>query len=172
MVGGSGRSQIEVVAVRPRSPLTAVDQAAVSRVVVAARMVSRAYSVRESGTFADGRAAQIEVRVDANAQDVSAQKAVVSGLESTFNRVGAPPGLQLHVAGTVATAVANNASSNKAGGRIQMFSILFIIALLGFVFRAPLAALSTLLLVRAVSADRARARCRDRLRTVSGVPGA
>ena len=145
LVGGTGRSQIVIVAVRPGSQLTAADRAAIAREVSAARTVARVYSVRDAGTSADGQAAQIQVRVDANAQDISTQKTVVSALESTFTRAGASPGLQLHLAGSVATAVANNMSSNSTGSRIQLLSIVFIIALLGFVFRAPLAALFTLL---------------------------
>ncbi len=45
----------------------------------------------------------------------------------------------------MATAVANQKSSNKSGGRIQMFSILFVIVLLLVVFRSLPAAIVTLL---------------------------
>src|SRR5205807_9928512 len=43
------------------------------------------------------------------------------------------------------TAVANQKSSQRNGGRIQLFSIVFIIALLLFVFRSVPAAVVTLL---------------------------
>ena len=51
-------------------------------------------------------------------------------------RPGAPPGLQLHLAGQVATLIDNQASSNKAGNKVQLFSFLFIIVLLLVVFRS------------------------------------
>ena len=144
LLGGPRRSQIVVVALRDGPPLTASDQAAIARVVSGARAVAHVSAVRESGIAADGHAAQIRIQVALAAQNISSQKAVVTGLESTFARGGAPAGLQFHLAGSVATAIANNSSSNRTGGQIQMLSILFIIALLGFVFRAPLAALLTL----------------------------
>ena len=55
-----------------------------------------------------------------------------------------PAGLQLHVAGQVATVVANNASSNKSGNKVQAFSFLFVILLLLLVFRSIPAAIVTL----------------------------
>ena len=56
-----------------------------------------------------------------------------------------PPGLKLHLAGQVATIVANQQSSNKSGNEVQSFSFLFIIALLLIVFRSLPAALVTLI---------------------------
>ena len=52
----------------------------------------------------------------------------------------------MHVAGQVATLVANQASSNKAGNTVQGFSFLFIIVLLLVVFRSlPAASLVTVI---------------------------
>jgi RND superfamily putative drug exporter len=145
LVGGTRRSQIVVVAVRPGGPLSTADQAAIAQETSALQRVSHVVSARETGVSADGRAAQIQLRVSVTAQDISTQKSVVSGIQATFARVSAPAGLQLHTAGSVATAVANQTSSSSTGSKLELFSMLFIIVLLGFVFRAPLAALFTLL---------------------------
>ena len=80
-----------------------------------------------------------------SANDITKDKAVVKALQRTFSHANPPPGLQLHLAGQVATLVANQASSNKSGNKVQLFSILFIIVLLVLVFRSVPAAVVTLL---------------------------
>jgi RND superfamily putative drug exporter len=143
--GAAGKiSEITIVASRS-GPLTPADLAALARGASLARSVQRVISVRELGISADGEAAQIQVRAELSANDITKDETIVSGLQSTFARAAVPAGLQLHLAGQVATAVANQASSNKAGGKIQGFSFLFIIVLLLLVFRSLPAAVVTLL---------------------------
>jgi len=143
--GASGRiSEITIVASRS-GPLTSADLDAVARVAALARGAQRVQSVTEEGISADGQAAQIRVRVQLSANDITKDKAIVDSLQNTFTRANAPPGLQLHLAGQVATAVANQASSNRSGSKVQAFSFLFIIVLLLVVFRSVPAALVTLL---------------------------
>jgi putative drug exporter of the RND superfamily len=143
--GASGRvSEVTIIAARDGA-LTSADLAAISR---EATLTARVGSVRSAtllGVSADGEAAQIRVRVILSAADITKDKTIVDSLQSTFARAGAPPGLQLHLAGQIATVVANQASSNKAGGKVQGFSFLFIIVLLLIVFRSLPAALITLL---------------------------
>ncbi len=143
--GANGRvSDITIVASRP-GPLTPTDLAAVSRAASLARGVASVRSVAESGISADRQAALIRVRVVLSASDISKDKTIVDSLQATFPRVDAPAGLQLHLAGPVATSVANQQSSNKAGKQVQTFSILFVIVLLLIVFRSVPAAIVTLL---------------------------
>jgi RND superfamily putative drug exporter len=144
LLGSSKTGYILVVGSRS-SELTPDDLAAVSRESVAARQVNGVRAVQGPVLSADGRAAQLRVRIEATRNDISSAKAIISSLQGTFVRVGAPAGLELHAAGQIATAVANQTSSNKSGNEIQLFSILFIVVLLLFVFRAPLAAMITLL---------------------------
>jgi RND superfamily putative drug exporter len=144
LLGSSKTGYILVVGSRS-SELTPDDLAAVSRESVAARQVNGVLAVQGPVLSADGRAAQLRVRIEATRNDISSAKAIISSLQGTFVRVGAPAGLELHAAGQIATAVANQTSSNKSGNEIQLFSILFIVVLLLFVFRAPLAAMITLL---------------------------
>ncbi len=138
-------SQIAIVGSTTSGPLDRADLAALAREAAAARAVPRVVSSRLLGTSPDGRAAEIVVIARVNYADVSAQKKVVDGLQETFSRAAAPPGLQLHLAGPVATNVANQASSNTASSRTQSLTFLFVIALLLLVFRSVLAPLVTLL---------------------------
>jgi putative drug exporter of the RND superfamily len=144
LLGSSKTGYILVVGARS-SGLAPQDFAAISREASTVRRVHGVLAVQGPVISADGRAAQLRVRVTAARNDIASAKTVVSGVQGTFARAGAPEGLQLHVAGQIATAVADQASSNRSGNQIQMFSILFIVVLLLVVFRAPLAAIVTLL---------------------------
>jgi RND superfamily putative drug exporter len=143
--GAAGRvSEVTIIASRS-GQLTAADLAAMGREV---QLAAHAPSVRSStlaGISADGDAAQIRVRVALSANNINKDKTVVDALQSTFARSNPPAGLQMHLAGQVATVVANQASSNKAGNQVQSFSLLFVIVLLLVVFRSVPAAIVTLL---------------------------
>jgi RND superfamily putative drug exporter len=138
-------SQIVIVGEHASGPLTAGDQAALAREVTAARQVALVLSAKQVAVSRDGRAAELIVEVHVNQADVTAQKTVVDGLQSTFSKIGAPAALQLHLAGPVATNVANQASANKAGNTTESLSFLFIIILLLLIFRSLLAPVLTLL---------------------------
>jgi putative drug exporter of the RND superfamily len=143
--GANGRiSDITIVASRS-GPLTAADIRAITREVSLAQGVQSIQSVRLTGISANREAAAIRVRAVLSSNDITKDKTIIDALQATFARAGAPPGLQMHTAGQVATAVDNQASSNKAGNRVQLFSILFVIILLLFVFRSLTAAIVTLL---------------------------
>jgi RND superfamily putative drug exporter len=145
LLGGAGKTgQILIVASR-NGGLTTQDLGAISREASAARSVRDVLVVQGPDVSSDGAAAQLRVRVAAARNDLTTQKAIIAGLQGTFARSAAPAGLQFHVAGQIATNVANQASSNRSGKQIQMFSILLIVVLLLVVFRAPLAAVITLL---------------------------
>jgi RND superfamily putative drug exporter len=137
-------SQVTVIASRS-GPLTSADLAAISREASLAQGVDRVSSVQQGGISADGEAAQIRVRVELSANDIGKDKTLVDDLQKTFSHANPPAGLQMHLAGQVATLVANQASSQKSGKQIQVFSFLFIIVLLLIVFRSIPAAIVTLL---------------------------
>jgi RND superfamily putative drug exporter len=138
-------SQIVIVGEDSVGRLTAVDQAALAREVVAAERVPRIVFAKEIAVSRDGKAAEMIVEARVNEADVVAQKVVVDDLEATFSTVAAPKALQLHVAGPIATNVANQASANTAGQKTQFFSFIFIIVLLLLIFRSLLAPFLTLL---------------------------
>ena len=66
-------------------------------------------------------------------------------LQASLASADPPAGLELHLAGPVASNAASNASGNKATGRIGLFAILFIAAALLILLRSPVAALVTFL---------------------------
>jgi len=154
LLGKTSTSRITIVAARPGGPLTTADLAAVAREAKLAEQVGGVVAVKHvkelgaagNGSISpDGRAVQFSVQVDAAAKDVTALRTVVNALQATFARAGAPPGLQIHLAGQAATNAANNASGNKATGKIGIYSVLFIVVLLLIVLRSPVGALVTFL---------------------------
>jgi RND superfamily putative drug exporter len=144
--GASGKvGDVTVVAVRRSGVLSPADLAAVARESRLAARVRGVASVKALGVSPDGHALQLRVRVLASGADIAKNKRIVDALQSTFSRVHAPPGLQLALAGQIATQVANNASSDKSGNEVQNLSLLFVILLLLIVFRSIIAAVVTLL---------------------------
>jgi RND superfamily putative drug exporter len=142
--GAAGKiSEITIIASR-EGQLSSADLAAVGRETRLVTGVQRVKSANELGISADGQAAIIRVRAQLSANDIPKDKTLIDSLEGTFAHAGLPAGLQMDLAGQVATLVANQTSSNKAGNKVQGFSFLFIIVLLLVVFRSVPAALVTL----------------------------
>ncbi len=139
------QTQIFLVAARANGTLGVADAAAISREVAAARHVPLVLSARALGIAPSGHAAEILLQVKVKFADVATQTTVVKRIEATFATIHAPPGLALHLAGDIATNVANQDASNKTGNRTQTFSFLLIIVLLLVIFRSLLAPLVTLL---------------------------
>jgi len=137
-------SEVTVVAARSSGTLRAGDAEVLGQLVAALRRAPRVSSVQELGASPDYQAIEIQVRARVNQADISAQKTLIDSLQDMLNRVRAPAGLEIRLAGEVATNVANQASSNKAGNQTQMFSIVFIIILLLLIFRSLLAPFITL----------------------------
>ena len=141
----SDNSEVTIVAQRASGPIGVTDQAALARVVAAARTVARVGSVRAVAVSADGSAVQIRVRARINQAAIAKQKTLITGLQRALAQAHPPPGLQVRLAGQVATNVANQSSSRSTGGKTQLFSFVFIIVLLLIIFRSALAPLITLL---------------------------
>ncbi len=138
-------STVTIVAARTGNLSGAAELQALARVVAAARAVPRVDSARAIAISADGKAAQILVRAHINAADITDQKTLISGLERALIDAHPPPGVELALAGAVATNVANQASSQRTGSETQTVSFLFIIVLLLVIFRSLLAPFITLL---------------------------
>ncbi len=138
-------SDITVVAATAHGRLNSADQSAIVREADLLRKVPRVESVRVAGISSDGDAAQLLARVRVNQADITRQKTIVTNVISTFRQARAPSRLQFAVSGSIATNVANQASSNRTGGRTQSFTFIFIIVLLLVVFRSVLAPIITLL---------------------------
>jgi RND superfamily putative drug exporter len=143
LLGTRTTSRITIVAATAARQLTSADVAAIAREASLARQVSGVRSVRYVAVNPAGNAAQLTVTVARDTADAAGLRPVVAALQATFPQAGAPPGLQLHLAGQVATNAANNSSANKAIGRIGLFSIIFIVVLLLILLRSPVAVIVT-----------------------------
>jgi RND superfamily putative drug exporter len=141
---GTRNTSLQVVA-SADTPLNAADEAALQRVIERIRKVPSVETVSLAGVSKDGEAAQLLVRAAASQSDIAQDKVLLDNIQATSRQVKAPAGLTINLAGQIATAVANQDQSNSQGDQTQLFSVLFVIALLLVVFRSPLAALITLI---------------------------
>ena len=137
-------SQI-IIAASSRHALTATDEASIEREIRAADAVTKVVGAKQVGTSADGNVTEILVAANVSFNDQSGTKTVVDDLAATFAQARAPAGLEYHLAGAVASEVANSAQSNKTGNTVQLLSIVFILLLLLLIFRSVLAPIITLL---------------------------
>jgi RND superfamily putative drug exporter len=145
LIGKSTLVPVIIIGVDPQTPITAADTPALTRLVVAARKAPNVEAVQYVGASADGHAVQFLVEANIAGYSPVPSAQVVNGLTAAFAKAGAPPGIHFHLAGVVATNVAQQQQSKTVGNKTQLLSILFIIVLLLFVFRSLLAPLVTLL---------------------------
>lgn len=138
-------SSVTIVAARSGRPLGAADQAALARLGRLEATVPGVSQVRPLGVSPSGEAVQILVRARMNQADITAQKALVGALQANIARVGLPSGLEAHLAGPIATNVANQVSSSQAGSKTQGLTFILILVLLLLIFRSALAPIVTLL---------------------------
>jgi RND superfamily putative drug exporter len=94
---------------------------------------------------ANGKAEQIEVLSSTSQFNDIGIKHLVDNISARLNALHEPSGLQVHLAGTVATAVAQAEQNTTSASTTQDFSVLFILVLLFLVFRSVLAPFLTLL---------------------------
>ena len=139
LLGTRTTSKVTIVAATSGGQLTSADVVAITREAKLARQVAGVQSVKYVALSPAGNAVQLTAAVSRDASDVAGLKPVVAALQATFPQAGAPPGLQLHLAGQAATNAANNASSSKAMRRIALLTIALIIVLLLIVLRSPVA---------------------------------
>ena len=92
-----------------------------------------------------GQAAQIQVLSDVSNNDESAITNLVNDLRSTIASAHPPAGMQVHLAGTLATNVDQQKQSGTTGNQVQALSFLFILVLLLVIFRSLLAPLITVI---------------------------
>jgi putative drug exporter of the RND superfamily len=145
LVGKATLVPVIIVGVRADGTINPADVQAVTRLADAAKHVPLVERVQYVGTSADGHAIQLLAEANIAGFSPGPSLDVVNGLTAAFAKADAPAGLRFHLAGTVATNVANQQQSKTAGDKTQLATIVFIIVLLLFVFRSVLAPLVTLL---------------------------
>jgi RND superfamily putative drug exporter len=133
---------VYIVAARNSGSLTAADNQAISRIIAAEKTQKAVISVRSLGVSADGSATQLQVSLGSTVNGPNSVK-VLNDIRNKLNQ-NLPDGLQAHLAGAIAETV--DAENQRTHGKdnTQLFTIIFILALLFFVFRAVLAPLVTL----------------------------
>ena len=134
-----------LVASRSGSTLTARDQTAVTTLVDKVKALPNVVTVHPLGTSSDGEALQVLIQANVPQYGSGAGTTLVDDIRADFTRVGAPGGLQFNLTGQLAIATDSGAASAHSQNATQLLSVLFIIILLLFAFRALLAPLVTLL---------------------------
>jgi RND superfamily putative drug exporter len=134
-----------LVASRSGGPLTAGDKLAVTSLLAKITALPNVVTAHSLGTSSDGEALQALIQANVPQYGGGTATTLVDSIRSDFSQVGAPTGLQLDLTGQLATATDANASSTHSQNTTQLLSVLFIIVLLLFAFRALLAPLVTLL---------------------------
>ncbi len=134
-----------LVASRSGGPLTAADKAAVATLLDKVKALPNVVTARSLGTSSDGEAVQALIQANVPQYGGGAGTTLVDSIRADFTRVGAPSGLQLNLTGQLAIATDADTASAHSQNTTQLLSVLFIIVLLLFAFRALLAPLVTLL---------------------------
>src|SRR5580658_2131309 len=145
LIGSINQAPIDVVAVTSAPRLSAADTAALTRVAAKLRGVPTVHKVEYLGTAPDGRAQLELVLSSVQIMDVTGSKTLVDNVTRAIAQSDVPSDLSIHVAGVLATNVAEQQQSVQQGKKIQEFSLLFIILLLLVIFRSVLAPFITLL---------------------------
>ncbi|MGC1184493.1 MAG: MMPL family transporter [Candidatus Dormiibacterota bacterium] len=125
-------------------PLTAVDNQAITAFEAKLRTMPKVSLVRDLGTSPNGQSRQalIELSVPAFGGGDGAQ--VVHSIRAGFHAASAP-GLTYYLTGDLPSIIDSQQSSKHSQNLTQLFSLVFIVALLLIAFRALLAPLITLL---------------------------
>ena len=133
-----------LVAASSSSPLTEVEQQAITKFEAKLRTLPRVRLVRDLGISPNGKARQalIEAAVPAFGGGNASQ--LVHSIRSDF-KAASVPGLSFYLTGDLPTIIDSQQSSKHSQNLTQLFSVVFILALLLVAFRALLAPLVTLL---------------------------
>jgi putative drug exporter of the RND superfamily len=144
--GTADLQPVPVVAARAGAPLTAADVSAIGKLQGQLGQVATVKRVQDLGRSADGQAEQLVVLATFSGGGNESQlTGLVNGLRTKITHAGLPAGLQVHLAGQLATQVDQQKASGNQGNQVQDFSALFIILLLVLIFRSLTLALVTLI---------------------------
>jgi putative drug exporter of the RND superfamily len=135
---------VPVVAARTGGQLTSADVAAVGRLRSDLASVPTVEKVLDLGRSPDGQAEQLVALASQAGGGPNAATDLVDGLRGAIARAGLPAGLQAHLAGALAVEVDQQKASGNTGNQVQLYSIIFIIALLVLIFRSFTLALTTI----------------------------
>jgi RND superfamily putative drug exporter len=132
----------QLVAVSSAGPLTRAGESAITKEEARIQRVPGVLAVRDQGTSGDGQARKALVEFGLKGFDAGQMKSLVDGVRATFRAQG---NVTYHLTGQVATQVDNQHSTDSTLRHTQLYSVIFILALLLVIFRSLLAPLITLL---------------------------
>ncbi len=143
---------VSVVAARTTGPLTAADQSWLTRTLpadlgkVATVVKVKEVAVSQRVANVTGQAAQLQVQSDVNGGgNGTAIVNMVGELRTAISDAHPPAGLEVHLAGPLATQVDQQKQSGNSNQSVEIVSAVLILIILLLVFRALLAPLVTLL---------------------------
>jgi putative drug exporter of the RND superfamily len=134
---------IPLVAARASGPLTTADLSALAALPARLKTVSGVAQVQEAGQSTDGHALQLVVLAQQGGGNSNYATVLIDGLRTQIARAHLPTGLQTHLAGDIAAQVDQQKQSGNTDSKLQLLSLLFIIALLVLIFRSFTLALVT-----------------------------
>ncbi|HEX7444605.1 MAG TPA: MMPL family transporter, partial [Acidimicrobiales bacterium] len=139
-------SEAVLVAATNSGRLSGSDIAAIDRVEGAIGAIPQVISVHDQGTSADGRARQavVTLAVPPDSTGPLATRTIAE-IRATFAAADLPSGLTVHLTGAAAQSVDRQNQQGKAQKITEILSVLFILLLLLFTFRALLAPFVALL---------------------------
>jgi RND superfamily putative drug exporter len=132
-----------IVAVRESGTLTASDNQAINRIVTAVSHQPAVTKVKNQGLSADGHARQLLIELNGASFGTQAIT-IVQNIRTQLNN-DVPSGLALHLTGNLAENIDSNNANTHGRNSTELYTVIFIIALLLLVFRALLAPIITLL---------------------------
>jgi putative drug exporter of the RND superfamily len=136
---------VPVVAAVSQGTLTPADQTWLNGLQHNLSTVATVVKVRDLGRSADGQAEQIQVLSNVAQNNDKAVTDLIDGLRSQITRAGPPAGMQVHLAGQVASNVDQQKQSGNTGNQVQGVALAFIIVLLLVIFRSLLAPFVTVI---------------------------
>jgi len=138
-------SLVVVVVDRPSAPLGAQDELYLRELATRLHRVPTVVSVQVGAIAPDRHAEQLEVLASTSQFSDAGVKVLVDNVQHVLDATPHPAGLQVAPAGAIPTAVAQASQNTTSASDTQLFSVLFILALLFVVFRSVLAPFITLI---------------------------
>ena len=141
---------VPVVAATPTRTFTPADQTWLTTLATDLGKVPTVVKVHNLGVSAPsatvpGQAAQLQALSDVNFGDDVGITRLIDDLRAAITKAAPPPGMEVHLAGSVAINVDQQKQSGNTGNQVQLVSIIFIIILLLLIFRSVLAPFITLI---------------------------
>ncbi|MFI5270680.1 MAG: MMPL family transporter [Candidatus Saccharimonadales bacterium] len=132
-----------IVAVRDSGPLTQADNAAIDSAIVSVKKINGVTTVKNQGVSADGAARQMLVELN-GASFGNGAITIVKDIRADLSK-NLPSGLTMHLSGSLADSVDTDNANTHGRNNTELYTVIFIIALLLLVFRALLAPIVTLI---------------------------